>query len=198
MGGALSIRPATGADADALARICLATGNSGADATGVFGDDRALADVFVLPYLRGPGRFGLVWDQGDGPLGYVVGTSDTRAFQQWFVADWWPSSPPREVRAEGDNWLLAAAADPERMLIDDLDDYPAHLHIDLLPSAQGRGAGRALVEAACALLTGRGVPGVHATAAAANSGALGFYPRVGFRELADHGTAVTFARRLTA
>ena len=171
MGGTLSIRCATEADADALAHICLLTGNYGADATGLFGDDRALAEVFATPYLHGPGSFGLVWDEGDGPLGYVVGTSDTRAFQQWFSQTWWPSVPTREPRVEGDNWLLAAAADPERMLIAQLDDYPAHLHIDLLPAAQGKGAGRALVESASALLTERGVPGVHATAGTANEGA---------------------------
>ena len=193
----MSIRPATEADAEALARICLLTGNYGADATGVFGDDQALADVFATPYLYGPGGFSLVWDQGDGPLGYVVGTSDTRAFQHWFVDVWWPALPLRQPRKEGDEWLLATAADPDRMLIDQLDDYPAHLHIDLLPAAQGRGAGRMLIAAACTLLTERGIPGVHATAGTANAGALAFYPRVGFQEMADYGTAVTFARRLT-
>lgn len=193
----MAIRPTSPADAAAIARICLLTGNYGADATGVFGDDRALADVFALPYLYGPASFGLVWDQGEGPLGYVLGTSDTRAFQQWFVDDWWPATPPREPRVAGDEWLLSTAADPERMLIDQVDDYPAHLHIDLLVQAQGRGAGRALIEAACALLAERRAPGVHATAATANAGALAFYPRVDFSLLADHGSAVTFARSLT-
>lgn len=193
----MSIRPVTAADAEALARICLLTGDYGADATGVFGDDRALADVFAIPYLHGPGGFGLVWDHGEGPLGYVVGTSDTRAFQRWFVNHWWPSLPPREPRVAGDRWLLSTAADPERMLIDRLEDFPAHLHIDLLAPAQGRGVGRKLIDAACVLLAERGVPGVHATAGTANAGALAFYPRVAFREIAHCGTAVTFARRLT-
>lgn len=193
----MSVRPATRVDEDALARICLLTGDYGADATGAFGDDRALADVFALPYLYGPGGFALVWDEGAGPLGYVLGTANTRAFQQWFVADWWPARPAREPRTPGDHWLLPAAVDPERMLIDQVGDYPAHLHVDLLPGAQGKGAGRTLIEAACALLAERGVPGVHATAGAANTGALAFYPRVGFHEIADHGAAVTFARRLT-
>ena len=193
----MTIRPTTPADAAALARICLVTGDYGADATGLYGDDRALADVFATPYLHGPGGFALVWDEGDGPLGYVLGTDNTRAFQRWFVDQWWPSRPAREPRVAGDRWLLPAAADPERMLIDQVDAYPAHLHIDLLPPAQGRGAGRQLLEAACDLLTERNVAGVHATAGAANIGALAFYPRVGFVRVAHHGSAVTFGRRLT-
>jgi ribosomal protein S18 acetylase RimI-like enzyme len=140
-----------------------------------------------------------VWDQGDGDgaVGYVLGTDDTRAFQRWFVEDWWPSLPARERQTEGDGWLLPAAADAERMLIDAVDDYPAHLHIDLLPQAQGKGAGRLLIDAACALLAERGVAGVHLVAGKDNLGAQAFYPRVGFEPIAQDGGSVTFARRLT-
>lgn len=153
--------------------------------------------MYALPYLHGPSSFALVWDEGDGALGYVLGTADTRAFQQWFVSHWWPAIPARETRVAGDRWLLPSAADPQRMLIDQLDDYPAHLHIDLLPATQGKGVGRQLVEAACEWLSKRDVPGLHATAATANSGAIAFYPRVGFHEVTDHGGAVTFGRNLT-
>ncbi len=36
---------------------------------------------------------------------------------------------------------------PERMLIPELADYPAHLHIRLLPEFQGQGWGRQLATA---------------------------------------------------
>lgn len=179
-----------------MARICLLTGASGADATGLFCDDAAIADVYATPYLEGPGGFALVWDEGAGPVGYVLGTDDTRAFQAWFVETWWPSRPQREQRTQGDRWLLPSAADGDRMLIDALDEHPAHLHIDLLPEAQGRGAGRQLIEAACGLLAERGVPGVHLVASKDNAGAQAFYPRVGFSPIAQDGGSVTFARRL--
>src|SRR5690554_5935904 len=99
----MSVRPATVAEAPTLAHICLQTGDYGADATGIFGDDRALADVFATPYLHGPESFGFVWDEGDGPLGYVLGTANTRAFQQWFSHTWWPALPPREPRVDADH-----------------------------------------------------------------------------------------------
>lgn len=195
----MAIRPATRADRGAIAHVCLLTGAQGRDATGVHGDDAMLADVYALPYLDGPGGFCLVWDEGDGPVGYVLGTSDTAAFQAWFEREWWPRIvPAHPARTEADASLLADAENPARMLIPELADYPAHLHIDLLPAAQGRGAGRAMVEAACALLADRGVPGVHLVAERANAGAQAFYPRVGFAPLREDEETVTFARRLAS
>lgn len=196
MGGTLSIRLATTADTEALAQICVLTGNDGADATGMFVDDRVLADVFAIPYLHSPAAFAFVWDEGAGPVGYVLGTADTRSFQRWFVDQWWPGLAARGQRTARDAWLLSAAADPKRMLIDGVDEYPAHLHIDLMSGAQGRGIGRQLIEAACTHLAERSVPGVYATAAVGNAGALAFYPRVGFVRHQDHGDAVTFVRPL--
>ncbi|WP_062386414.1 GNAT family N-acetyltransferase [Demequina iriomotensis] len=191
------IRAAEPRDGDAIARICLLTGAQGDDATGRFGDDGALADVYATPYLHGPGGFCLVWDVDGEVRGYVLGTSDTREFQDWFVRVWWPRvGARRSARTPDDAWLLPSAADPSRMLIPALDAYPAHLHIDLLPDQQGRGAGRALIEAACALLSQRGVGGVHLVAERANAGAQAFYPRVGFAAVAGDDATVTFARRL--
>lgn len=190
-------RPTTVADHAQIARICLLTGATGTDATGVFSTDTTLADVYATPYLHGPGGFALVWDVASEARGYVVGTDDTRAFQRWFSEQWWPTRehlhPPR---TDGDGWLLAEAANPTRMLIPQVDDYPAHLHIDLLPDQQGKGAGRALIDAAVALLTARGVPGVHLVAEKANSGAQAFYPRVSFTAVGEDHGSVTFARTL--
>lgn len=192
----MSIRPATPADHEQIARICLLTGATGQDATGLFSNDATLADVYATPYLHGPGGFCLVWDVDGEARGYVLGTSDTRAFQQWFSDEWWPMRAPRHpARTEGDAWLLPEAANSTRMLIARVDEYPAHLHVDLLPDQQGRGAGRALIEACCELLRGRGVPGLHLVAEKANAPAQAFYPRVGLEAIdEDDDTTVTFAR----
>ena len=57
--------------------------------------------------------------------------------------------------------------------------YPAHLHIDLLPELQGQGWGRRPRDAEAALRE-RGVTGLHLVASTGNTGALAFYPRLGF------------------
>ena len=70
------------------------------------------------------------------------------------------------------------------LLIPEVDEYPAHLHIDLLPEAQGRGFGRALIEnALITALSHAGVPGVHLTMDPANAPARAFYTAVGFEDL---------------
>ena len=115
------------------------------------------------------------------------------------MADWWPRvGPTHAARTDADAWLLPSAADGQRMAIPQLARFPAHLHIDLLPDQQGRGAGRALIEAACALLAARGAPGVHLVAERANVGAQQFSPRVGFTAIAGDDATVTCGRRLTA
>jgi ribosomal protein S18 acetylase RimI-like enzyme len=193
----MTIRPATSADHEQIARICLLTGATGKDATGVFSNDVTLSDVYATPYLHGPGGFCLVWDVDGEARGYVLGTDDTRAFQEWFTREWWPSRSDRHPpRTDGDGWLLPEAENPARTLIDRVDEFPAHLHIDLLPDQQGKGAGRALIDACVELLRARGVRGLHLVAEKANAGAQAFYPRVGFEPIEEAETVVTFARRL--
>ena len=71
------------------------------------------------------------------------------------------------------------------------DDYPAHLHIDLLPSAQGQGWGRALMDRFLAQLRAAGVAGVHLGVATVNLRAVAFYARLGFCVLrADEETQI--------
>ncbi len=193
----MTIRPGTHADADAIERICLVTGRVGQDATGAYGDDAVLSDVYATPYLFGPSSFCLVWEDNGKVLGYVLGASDTREFQKWFVEEWWPGAgASREPRTDMDRDLFKAAANPTRMLVDEVDRYPAHLHIDLLPEAQGKGAGRALIEACVELQRDRGIPGLHLVAENANEVARAFYPRVGFEALRTFSGVTLFARTI--
>ena len=45
-----------------------------------------------------------------------------------------------------DDEMLALHYRPERLLWPGLGEYPAHLHIDLLPGVQGSGYGRRLID----------------------------------------------------
>jgi len=76
--------------------------------------------------------------------------------------------------------------------------YPSHLHIDLLPTAQGRGRGRALMERLLEALRRDGSAGVHLGVAAANARAIGFYEHLGFIPLGEgqEGRAVWMGKRL--
>ena len=69
----------------------------------------------------------------------------------------------------------------------DLDAYPAHLHIDLVERATGRGFGSALVTALLDALRAAGAPGVHLQMHEGNVRARRFYERLGFAPLPTSG-----------
>lgn len=216
------IRPFRSGDEPALSDICLKTADAGADATGVLDDDELWARVFVLPYVVRHPELAFVAEAGDGRLvGYIVGAPDTAAFEEWFAGEWWPRFAerwprpvPEAVPAPGAAARPEAGPEPDRAPSrqDGLlryayargaepgqpfgDAYPAHLHIDLLPEAQGQGLGRRLVETLGGALRDAGVPGLHLVASAENAGAAAFYPRVGFDPLPSPEGARVFAKRL--
>ncbi|WP_243074069.1 GNAT family N-acetyltransferase [Microbacterium sp. SS28] len=195
------IRPFRAGDEPALAEICLKTADAGSDATGVLDDDALWAEIFVLPYAARHPEFVFVVETDDGGVaGYIAGVPDTRAFETWFRDEWWPERGvrwprPAVERTRQDGILIYAygrgpGAEPYG------DDYPAHLHIDLLPELQGQGWGRRLIDTLCTALREHGVPGLHLVADANNTGALAFYERLGFTPLPSHDGVQAFGRML--
>ena len=168
------IRRYRASDLPELRRICLLTGNAGGDATGLYSDDGLLPDIFLEPYVTFLPDTAWVLDLGDGPVGYLVGALDTAAFASVWRESWVPELARRHpVVPAAELWLLEWEPTP-------VDGYPAHLHIDLLPAAQGGGWGRALLRELGAAAVAEGVPGIHLGMSADNAGALAFYERLGF------------------
>ncbi len=195
------IRPFRPGDEPALAEICLRTADAGADGTGIFADDDLWAEVFVLPYVaRHPHLAFVVEDEGGTPHGYVVGTSDTDQFEEWFRTQWWPRfaarwpKPEREQSRQDGTLLYAYGRGPGTE--QHAARYPAHLHIDLLPDLQGQGWGRRLIDRLRDELRQRDVTGVHLVASAHNTGALAFYERLGFEALPSHPGSQAFGMAL--
>jgi ribosomal protein S18 acetylase RimI-like enzyme len=186
------IRKYRPSDRTDVAEICLKTGDSGADATGMYVSDDLLADIYVLPYVELEPDLAFVVDTGERVAGYLVAAADTRSFidrfrAQWlpgFTAKYSPSTPSAQVAtATSSDEIIQVGMHPERMMIPEIDEFPAHLHIDLLPELQGQGVGRRLIRALLAELAERGVPGVHLGVSPRNTGAKAFYSRLGFRPL---------------
>ncbi len=163
-----------------------------------------MPDLFAGPYVCLEPDFAFVLEDRGQPVGYVIGTPDTAAFVRAYRERWIPRLAGRypiapESPATADEQMLALHYRPERMLVSVLDRYPAHLHIDLLPSFQGAGHGRRMIEAFARAVAQAGAAGVHVGVVTDNTRALGFYPRVGFEPLqvADPGPVVYFGRTLT-
>ena len=184
----LAVRSYRSTDAVAIADICLRTGNDGTDATGMFADDRLLAAVYADPYVQLEPDLAVVVDDGSRAVGYIIGTADTPRFIERYLADYLPRirsrfpEPAPQDRSPSAQ-LVRTLHDPGRQWRPEFVGYPAHLHIDLLPAAQGHGDGRRLMKRFLETLRSRGVPGVHLGVSAANHGALAFYAKQGFHEL---------------
>ena len=197
---AFRIRSFRPEDADGIAAVCMRTADAGKDATGLLRDDMLWADVFALPYARRHPDLGWVVEGPGGTVaGYVLGVPDTDAFERWFREEWWPSHRGRYEGADAsprEAGILRYAATRAPGAVPVADEYPAHLHIDLLPEAQGRGLGRALTDTLFAELVRRGVLGLHVGVDPRNASAAAFYERLGFRRLPSEPDALLLGIRL--
>jgi ribosomal protein S18 acetylase RimI-like enzyme len=76
---------------------------------------------------------------------------------------------------------------PDYFCPEPYEQYPSHLHIDLLPRAQGRGLGRAMMERVLDLLRRHGSRGAHLGVSLPNRAAQAFYRKLGFQPLIQVG-----------
>ena len=182
---AFAIRPFAPPDLPALYRICLLTGDSGNDATALYRDPELLGHYYAAPYAVLEPDLCFVLTVGGEPCGYVLGTCDTEGFNARAEREWFPALRAQLPRPPEDD--LAADANLLRLIHagysqhPDLREYPAHLHIDLLPLAQRKGWGRKLIGRFLEALRERGAPAVHLGVSERNTRAIAFYERVGFR-----------------
>lgn len=135
-------------------------------------------------------------DDGTGQaVGYTLGTPDTIDF-----AARWPSQflPPVLESLSQDQLqakdattasLLPQIYHPDQAeafsLPGMVEKWPAHLHIDILPSHQAKGWGARMIGTLLEALKGAGATGVHLGMDPQNAGALKFYLRLGFEKYWD-------------
>ncbi len=189
--GLFSIRPYQSGDHDALYEVCLLTGDSGQDASGLYTDPMLLGHVYCGPYLKLEPELAFTLEDQQGPCGYVIGALNTPNFEARLEREWWPalrkrypdpSAKPREERSR-DERIINLFFHPHTESETITTPYPSHLHIDLLPRAQGHGMGGKLMQTLFEALRSRGSKGVHLGVGDRNTKAIGFYTHIGFQEL---------------
>lgn len=191
-----TIRPAQPGDESGAYYVCLKTGDYGQDGEPYYRDDpEALGRIYVGPYLALEPELSLILDDENGICGYAFGAFDSREFYARYDTEWRPNLCARFPEPTGDpgGWtrveqVYHAYHHPDYFCPEPYDRFQSHLHIDLLPRAQGRGNGRRMLEQIMDTLRARGSPGAHLGVSALNSRALGFYRRLGFRELTEEGS----------
>ena len=206
------LRRARVADLSALYAVCLGTGDAGSDGAHLFGvHPTMLGQVYVGPYVTHSPDLAYALCDASGVCGYVLAALDSQSFWAAADRDWWPNlraayplSPATahgysavEMQLVGDvihggrGGSRSSPLSPAQ-----LQDYPSHLHIDLLLRAQGHGLGHVLMARILAALQGGGSPGVHLTMAATNARAAKFYQKLGFTVLVRGDAEWTLGRAL--
>ena len=202
----ITIRRAVLSDIPYLYEICLKTGDEGKDASALFFNPYLIGQYYAAPYLLFPDGICFVAEYQYRPQGYILAVSDTVAFRKWMEEQWLPPLrkrypkpfPPALIRSEKERQIIELLHNCQFPIEKDarpwLAEYPAHLHIDLLPSLQGKGTGRALMDALFSELERQGVPGLHLGVSASNIGAAAFYRKMGFSILKEHEWGFTMGK----
>ena len=196
----LKIRKYHMTDLSSLYRICLLTGYNGNDATPFLKDPDLVGHLFAAPYAIFDPDLCFILLKESVPSGYILGTRDTIKFYEKCEKKWFSKLRERYPQpSEKDNSLEAnfiRYLHNEQTLSKWIDDYPAHLHIDILPIAQKKGYGSKLIKVFINQLNCFKIKGVHLVVSKKNQNAIGFYKKVGFHEVKKLGESIVFGHKL--
>jgi GNAT superfamily N-acetyltransferase len=199
------LRLAQVTDLNAFYEISLATGLAGGDAAHLYADGKLIGHIYSAPYACLEPDLALVVEDEVGVAGFAVGTTDTENWEMRLERDWWPSLRAQHPDPGGastdwtaDEKRWAMIHHPERTPTNIAREYPAHVHLNLLPRMQHQGLGAMIFKTWLGLARERGATAVHVGVHRANLPALRFWARCGFQPVtSDRGAARTawMARR---
>lgn len=182
--------------------ICLKTGNSGKDATDSFFDKNMLGAYYAAPYIVNSPKDCFVVVENGLVSGYILSAKDTNAFYSWMNNSWLPNI--RETYKTG----FVSKSEREKSLLETIftdcqsenaswiKDFPAHLHIDILDSLQGKGIGKQLMNTLFQHLKTENISGIHLGVDKANENAQGFYKKIGFSVLEEKDWGFVLGKKL--
>ena len=160
-------------DAKNLEKICIKTASEIFQGKKI--SEEALVDVYCRYYIEcEPESCFVVVDDADEAKGYILCAKDYDTYKQTFKEQYLNTLNP--VTLIMGNFAMKSTRGYTK-------DYPAHLHIDLLPECQGQGYGRKLIETLIDHLKGSGIHGLMLHVSMENEGARAFYAKCGFKVL---------------
>ncbi len=186
----VSVRPYEPPDRARVRHVCHVTGYMGEPVEWMWRDTESFADLFTSYYTDAEPESALVAELDGVVAGYLLGCVDSRRawnpatiFGRHFLRrgiGFRPGTAAVVWRSFGDVVVdgLRSRLPPVSMYD---DRWPAHLHIDLLPSIRGRGVGATLIHRWLDGLRELGVPGCHLETLGENHGAIAFFESMGFR-----------------
>lgn len=191
------IRKYTASDESGVADLCYATGHQGEglEGRGLFNDRYLFAMLFALYYARyEPEHCFVASDKDSGRItGYIFGTPDTITQEKRFARRMiW------RIAARAILYSLWRYPESFRMVlhfqhvsasaplpVEVRREYPAHLHINVLPGFHARGLGSALLLRFEEHMKVCGASGIHLITSEGNVKAVPFYRKHGYSIAAE-------------
>jgi ribosomal protein S18 acetylase RimI-like enzyme len=129
--------------------------------------------MYCDPYLD-HGRCFVLLDEEDQPQGYIMACEDGRKFL--------PEMEPyfQKIRKVAPSFAYRCDVSEYQKYV---EEYPAHLHIDIRESYTGGGRGSALMKTLLDVLQKDGVRGIMVGVGSENTRAYNFYQKMGFQVL---------------
>jgi ribosomal protein S18 acetylase RimI-like enzyme len=196
----MKIREFHHSDIPHLMEICLKTGDDGKDGTDCYSDPHFIGQLYALPYVIHNPELCMVVHEHEIPVGYILGTDDTKEFYRWMENQYLPTLRRRypsgmQCASRTEEFFLSLMH-TDRSLVEVDPRFPSHLHINLLPTAQGKGLGHQLITRFTEKLSELGSRGAYLHTGPENGKAIAFYQRNGFEIIEEKPGSVKLALSL--
>lgn len=179
-----TIRKYTSDDKEAVRHVCIETASG-------FSEKKypVLLNLFCDYYIEQEPQNCFVLDSNGTVVGYILTSADwqtyVRRYRETYLAPLRRLSPVHYLYKKHELKTQKCT-----------EQYPAHLHIDIIESFQRGGYGTQLIDAALANLKTQGILGIQLGVGAKNSGAIKFYERYGFLPLHRSPAVTTYGKKL--
>ncbi|MEE9431151.1 MAG: GNAT family N-acetyltransferase [Melioribacteraceae bacterium] len=191
----LKIRKYHPSDIKILYNISLLTSNKGKDVELLNDEPNLIGDLFVAPYVKLEPDLCFVLTLNDEPCGYILGTKDSEKFYLNCEENYFPSLREKYKYLPQENStryaILKRVIQIGHKPKENFKSYPAHLHINILPIAKGKGMGKKLMNEFIDELRNKNVPGLHLKVGKTNTNAIQFYSHIGFEIIKDYEYSLT-------
>lgn len=186
--GIVIVRPYEPKDKEKVHFICL--NSEGPCKSSKRGVNFALS-VYCDYYIENePENCFVAVDEDDNAIGYIICAEDFDVFKERFIRNYYTRIKSWEFRRRKS--ALRSIIPHEKYKT----DYPAHLHIDILPSYQRMGLGHSLTDELLRHLKNKGIKGIMLTTWIKNKKGRGFYDKYGFSLLEEMKNCAVYGIRL--
>ena len=189
-------------DLEKVYEICLKTGDAGSDASELYQDPKLLGHVYAGPYIKLEPSSAFILENGSKVCGYIIGTMNSKYFFEKVELKWLPhlrkkykipqKSSKNYNKGGGpfgciiikDDKIIHSFHFPEKPIY--YPGYPAHLHIDIMPIAQGKGFGKKMMDCFFKFLRKNNIKGLHLGVDIKNNRAIKFYKDYGLNTIKEN------------